>query len=278
VILAQRHRWMGLGVIFLAQLMVGILVAPLAFLVPVVIEERELPGWGMVGAYGRYLLHVVSLEWLDGRDGEWLIAAIIACWAVTAVAFVSPIVGPAERSSNERSLRASVVAASLIGASIAALMFAALVEGAIAVLSKDQAAFLGMYKFAAAWVWLGALGVWLASGCVWMYMLRRVGRSRDPGLLDRVLRMVFAGTAIELLLGLPIFLLARRKYDCYCAMATFLNLVMGIAALCWLCGPWALLLVTREARRTWRRGACPACGYPQRSGSQRCSECGAELR
>ena len=278
MILARRRRWLGLGLIFLAQVVVGVLIGPLAFLAPVLIEEGVPPVGEMADAYGRYLVRVASFDWLTSGDGGWVIAAIIVCWAMTAVAFVSPVVGPVVRSPNGRSLRASVVAASLMGASIAALMFAAVVEGAIAVVSTDQAAFQAVFNAVGAWVWLGAAGVWIASGCVWMYLLRRAGRSRDPMLLDRLLRLVFAGTAVELVLGLPIYLLARKKYDCYCGMATFLNLVMGIAALCWLCGPWALLLATREARRSWNRGACLACGYPQRSGSQRCSECGAELR
>ena len=61
------------------------------------------------------------------------------------------------------------------------------------------------------------------------------------------------------------------------ALATFINLVMGVAALFWLCGPWAVLLWTREARRNWSRGVCRSCGYPRRSGSAGCSECGAAL-
>jgi hypothetical protein len=88
------------------------------------------------------------------------------------------------------------------------------------------------------------------------------------------MRALVAGTAVELALGLPIYALARKKYGCYCAMATFLNLVFGIAALLWMCGPWVVLLLTRRARANWLRAACRACGYPRRSGSAVCTECG----
>jgi len=38
-----------------------------------------------------------------------------------------------------------------------------------------------------------------------------------------------------------------------------------------------VLLWTREARLHWIRKACVHCGYPCRSGSTMCSECGKPL-
>jgi hypothetical protein len=58
-------------------------------------------------------------------------------------------------------------------------------------------------------------------------------------------------------------------------MMSFWNLVFGLATLLWMCGPWAVLLLTRGERLQWARGACARCGYPRRTDAEVCTECGA---
>lgn len=273
--LTRLPRWQGLLLVFVAQFLFGILVAPAVF-APVLFESNSFDLTQALGEYGEYLLGVVRFDWALEEEA-WIAGAAALAWALLAVAFISPIVGPARPETAGRSLLPSVIAAVVVGASITTMLFLALVEGALAALSADDQAFSARIEQVAPWAWLAALVAWCASGAVWAYALRQIGRTRDPGRLDRVLRSLFAGTALELVLGIPIYLMARKKVSCYCGLMTFLNLVMGISALLWLCGPWAVLLLTREARRNWARGACPSCGYLQRSGSTVCSECGAAL-
>lgn len=276
MILGRWPRWQALALIFVAQCAAAVLLGPVFFL-PAIIEEPSVVGAARV--WLDYQWSLFTLDWLpvSGGSGDWFLVVGVLVWAGLAVAFVSPIVGRLDRSSSGRSLWPSVVAASLLGACITAMLFAGLVEGGLAVVSADEPSFEAVLEDVWGWIWGGALAMWIASGFLWMVLLREVGKSRDPKGLDRLLRAVFAGTAMELVLGLPIYLMARKKYDCYCAMASFLNLVMGVTALLWLCGPWAVLLFTREARRGWSREACAQCGYPRKTGSAVCTECGGRF-
>jgi hypothetical protein len=60
-------------------------------------------------------------------------------------------------------------------------------------------------------------------------------------------------------------------------MASFWSIVLGAVTLFWMCGPWAVLLVTRGERLQWARGACRECGYPRRTDATVCPECGAHV-
>ena len=276
MILSGLPRLQAVALVFLVQLLLIALFGPVVLL-PALIEEsvtsRELSN------YLSYLSWIASFGWLWelGDPETWIVIGMMVTWAGLAALFVAPVVGRVETTTGGRSLWPSIVAAAAMGAFISAMLFAAVAEGLVAAVTRERSRFEDTQEIAAPWIWGGALAMWLCSGFVWMYLLRRVGRTRDPIVLDRLLRVVFVGTSVELALGLPIYLFVRKRYSCYCALATFINLVMGVAALFWLCGPWAVLLWTREARRNWSRGACRACGYPQRSGSTVCSECGAAL-
>ena len=117
--------------------------------------------------------------------------------------------------------------------------------------------------------------VWLGGGFAWYLLLGRAGSARDPARLDRFLRWILAGTCVEMTLGTTAYLVARRKTECYCALASFWSIVLGTMTLLWMCGPWIVLLLTRTERLAWARGACRQCGYPRRTDTEVCTECGA---
>lgn len=277
MILTRMGRSKALVVVFVASLLFTTVTMPIVA-VPALIEEPRRLG-EMLSSYGGYLLGLVSLDWL-GRVGTgewWILAALLCGWSGLTVAFLAPIVGPPAADGAGRSLRSSVIAASILGACMCGLLMAALVEGALAAMAGSASEFTEIYRTGLVGVWTMALVAWCVSGFGWMYFLRRAGRSRDPKGLDRLLRLLLSGTVVELALGLPIYALARKKYDCYCAMATFLNLMFGVAALLWMCGPWVVLLLTRRARVNWARTICGVCGYPRRTGATRCTECGDDF-
>ena len=274
MILSRWSRWKALVAVFFAHVAFAIVIWP-AFFAPILIEE---PSVGEIPEiFAEYYRDLVALEWTRDLEFGLVCMGAIGAWAGLAVAFIAPVVGRPKASGEGRSLRSSVVAISVLGAFSCALLFATLVEGVIALLVQDLSGFMDIYDPAQAKIWTGALAVWIVSGAVWMYLLRHAGRSRSPVGLDRLLRISLAGTTVELALGLPLYFMARKKLDCVCSTATFLNLVMGTTGLLWLCGPWSLLLLTRSARRSWRNAACPHCGYPRGTDGVVCSECGATL-
>ena len=144
MILARWPRWKGLLLVFVAQLAFGVLVAPVV-VAPVFIEESFVAPDEALREYGEYLWSVVTFEWIGRGDSDWILAAVCLAWTLLAVAFISPIVGPARREPAGRALWPSVIAAATLGAFIVAMLFAAIVEGAVALVSADQSTFSDAY-------------------------------------------------------------------------------------------------------------------------------------
>lgn len=272
MILRGLSRPMGLLVVFAAAFAVAVVFGPLALL-PVLFEEPKA-----VEGYFRYLKYLVMLAWADDlvRGEAWIMVAIAAIWAGLQAAFLSPIVGKPRLESQGRSLNLSLLSAAFIGSLGCAFLWVGAIEAMYAVFSADSDAFGERYGQVVGAGYLTAIFVWIGGGFVWFLLLSRAGSMRNPAGLDRFIRWLFAGTCVELVLGVAFYLSVRRKTDCYCAMASFWNLVFGLSTLLWMCGPWAVLLVTRGERLQWARGACTQCGYPRRTGATVCPECGAQ--
>lgn len=273
MILRGLSRPMGLLVVFAAAFAVAMVFGPLTLL-PVLLEERKA-----IDGFFRYLEYLVTLAWVDDlvRGEAWIMVVIAALWAGLQAAFLSPIIGKPRLESQGRSLLPSVVSAALLGSVGCALLWASAVEGVVAAFSTghidSSSTAGGIVRIA----YLTALVVWIGGGFVWFLLLSRAGSMRNPAGLDRFVRCLFAGTCVELVLGVAFYLSVRRKTDCYCAMASFWNLVFGLSTLLWMCGPWGVLLVTRGERLQWARSACTQCGYPRRTDATVCPECGAEF-
>ena len=134
--------------------------------------------------------------------------------------------------------------------------------------------------FGGEWSGLVILSVllWLGFGLMWTLALARVGRDRHPDTITRFIRRLLAGTCVELAIAAPTYAVAMRRSDCWCSWASWFSIVGGVAILTVLCGPMLVLLWTREARLQWLRESCWKCGYPLRSASAACPECGAAIR
>ena len=272
MILRQLSRPMALAMVGIASFVIALIVLPAAML-PAMIEESRWSEYA--SGYGGYLWDLVSLGLQPEEVAIVLGAAFV--WSAMCVLFLSPIVGPPRLEAQGRSLLPSVIAAALVGSLACALTWVALVEGAAAFVCADQQDFNSLYEIVVAPMYLTGVAVWIGGGFVWYLLLQRAGNLRDPAGLDRLVRRVFAGTCVELVLGTVFYLQVRRRADCYCAMASFWNLVFGVATLLWMCGPWAVLLVTRGERKQWARSACAQCGYPRRTNAAVCPECGAHV-
>ncbi len=270
MILARLPRPLALVVVFCGSMLLAVLLAPLA-LAPLLLVDSAASFVDFLSRYYTDLIpSIVSLN-------QWILIVFAGAviWSAIAVLFLAPITGKVRTASETRSLLTSVIAAIVVGALLCGILAASAVELVFALLAADAKAFESSFPGGYPVMTSFMLAGWVGGGFVVAMLLRGVSGSRNPNHLERILRVIFAGTVVELVLGIPIYLLVRRKSNCECALASFYSLCLGVAALLWLCGPWAILFLTRHARKGWLRGACPECGYPRRTDATVCSECGA---
>lgn len=217
-----------------------------------------------------------TFQWVPRRfDDDLLITAgVFAGWVALQTAFLSPLVGRPRPEGEGRSLLPSVIAATLLATTGCALAWVAIVEAVVSLTLPEDGTLSDVYGTVTILGWFGGLGIWAAGGFVWYRLLRSAGARYDPTGLDRFLRRILAGTAVEAALGTLAVLLVRRREDCMCVTGSFLSLSYSLMVLIWLCGPWAVLFATRSERSRWRQLACGGCGYVRRTGATRCPECG----
>lgn len=212
------------------------------------------------------------------QGGHGILAAIAAFAATLQLMLAVPAVPPYRAASEGRSMRASIIAAAIVaGALSTSLLFAA----------GEMIAFLKSGSVDSGWstvslgvqteVVLAAAGfTWLVVSAIWTRVLWRVGSTSSPDLLERIVRRAFQASALQVVIGLPLYAIIRRKESCWCALNTFWSICIGLTSMLLLCGPGVVLLLTRADRRAWRGVACGACGHLRAPGEVRCPECGAE--
>ncbi len=276
MLLARVRRPLALLYLFVGFTTVGFFFFFIAFL-PSLFFDSLSEYTQFVGNYYRVplLLSNPTLSFTAAQLG--LFSAAVLMWAGLAVAFLAPITGKLQATSEPRSLLPSVIAAVIIGIVMFGIIASATYELLCALGSESTSDFEMMSSEVRMAMTFVMLAAWAVGGAFCAMLFRRLGSTRDPTALDRMLRVLLAGSVIELALGLPMYLIIRKKSACECALASFWSLVLGIAALLWICGPAVLLLLTRDARRAWMRAACPNCGYPRRTSAMCCSECGADF-
>ena len=274
--LKNISRPVALGLVFVASFIIAMLLFPIFIWLAITpFESWPSTANATLSLTEDYWRFLVSLAyWQFDVTGKIWLVAIAAVWATLTVAFLAPITGRVQLLQHGRSLRSSVAVAVLMGSVICGLIMGALFEGVLALMTSTEEEFHGLQRLSSSVGSIAVIGAWIVGGALWAIFLRRAGSSRNPAGLDLLLRRILAGTAVELVLGLPIALLIRRREDCVCGTMTFFNFMFGTAALLWICGPWSVLFLTRKARANWSRTACASCGYPRRSGGSECSECG----
>ena len=202
--------------------------------------------------------------------------AVAVVLALAQVAFISPLVGPLRLAPAGSSMLWTVVGASVMVGGLTCVMLWSILQAIeLATQVPRPGAYTDNGPVARMWRTPHVLySAWFACGALWTWALRRSIASRAPDTISRFARRMLAGTCVELVLALPLYLLVRKRSQCMCATPNFWSIVVGLLGLVWLCGPAGVLLMTKGARRQWRLGACAHCGYPLRAGGARCSECG----
>jgi hypothetical protein len=209
----------------------------------------------------------------EGGPAAISIGALLLLVGMSPALIAAPgvLVKPGERSRVP--LKFSMLGAAILGGLLALLIVATAVELFALVRWSAQDRSAAMILLHPAPMLLG----WLVMGALWTLAFRAAGRHRDPTRIDRAVRWLFAGSLVELALAAPTYAMASRRDQCACAWVSWWGIVLGTATLLLLCGPMILLMRSFETRVQWMRAACPKCGYPQRSRTGTCSECGHVL-
>ena len=206
----------------------------------------------------------------DGGPAAISIAALLLLVGMSPALISAPAVLVTPGARSRLPLRFSMLGAGILGGLIALLIVATTVELFALLRWSAQDHSPAQILFHP----VPMLLAWAVMGGLWALLFRAAGRHRDPTRIDRAVRWLFAGSLVELAIAAPTFVMACRRERCACGWMSWWGIVFGAATLLLLCGPMILLMRTHDARVQWMRAACPRCGYPQRSRTGTCSECG----
>lgn len=260
------RRWIILlGVIPLYTLAMMIVSTVVLFVI--VHEDGPL---GPLGA-----LHDLPGALLDvlGEPQWWGWAG--TCWVILVAAqivFIIPVVRTKPpRGDRPRSLTLSLV----IGAGVAACLTLALLFGVLSSIDVIAGVVIEIDD-PPDWVWavpfLVLIGSWVFWSLVLLFYVRGFWADRTLG---RLVGVLLAGSALEMIAILPIDIMIRRRTDCYCAEGSFFTLVIASTALLWLAGPGSMIAIFSKRHRAWRVTHCERCGYAKGpTPGDLCPECG----
>lgn len=261
-------RWRALAALWIGAAAAWWLLVPI--IVMMVFGASEWVQSGSPEVDFRDYVNIITLS--DGIDdeGAWVLISVAVFAATLQLMLVAPAVPPYRAAQEGRPMAASIVAASIVaGALVTALAFAA-IEALIVLLRMDR-----YPQDDPAWLIVALVTTWVMTSAGWTAVLWRTGATSNPDRVSRLVRSAVQGSALQVVLGLPLYIIVRRKESCWCGLVTFWSLCIGLASMLLLCGPGAVLLMTRGSRRAWRQGACSACGHLRSPGSGQCPECGA---
>ena len=127
------------------------------------------------------------------------------------------------------------------------------------------------------WLYPVVLVMMLLTWITWTIVLLAAIRTGSQNWLGRSVRWLIAGSGIELALALPLYLLVRRRFDCWCALPSLWSTCLALVSMLALTGPGFVLLHRRRkgaAAGNWV-DRCLLCGYRRRPGvGACCPECG----
>lgn len=199
------------------------------------------------GSYGGAGLQGVMLTVWDGDVYYAAAGAYLGLFLLTQWFFLAPR-GPwrLKLSTTGRPLWLSIVIASLLAAMLSFGLIASLSElpGWWKILVDRHSSIdprIYLYSVLAV--------CWIFWAIVFFIFWRSADRGTQFG---RMLRALFAGSVLELLVAGPIhvwILNGREEKDCYCVRGSYTGLVFGGTVLLWVFGPGIMLYCLREKER-----------------------------
>lgn len=209
------------------------------------------------------VMEVLGVHDLPAVDDALSLSIPIAAWIVS-FSFLWP------RKDNGVPVLLSVSIAALGAALLLTAILGAV--GSIFDLAAGRETQTGAYLM---------LGGGSLAWIVFTPLLLAFGRKGRPeSALAKFAARIFLGTMIEAAAIIPLDVMVRRKFSCYCNQGTFwaLTFCWGVGALA--LGPAIFLLPLSSRRKRWYAGLCDVCDYDM-SGcmdAERCPECGADGR
>lgn len=267
----------------------------------------RVPRWKIIaGVFTCYLIVICAFMGVVAsfdvnpfvEPTAWVYSVISAALFVTSqIIFIIPMATPPKLTTKGRSLRLQMLMAGLLG-TILTVIFAMLVASFITSIVLDQAKDdewgYALILFSGGWVYdiesfewkylqdpvlIGNVAFIIVSWSIWSFLLwKHIKRLKyDPSVLANFTGKLFAGSLVEILLSVPLFVMVKRKSNCYCETGSFGGLIMSVMACLWLFGPF-MFIVLFWRKRPWTRTNCFSCGYPRKiKSATTCSECGSAL-
>ena len=170
----------------------------------------------------------------------WLGIMVLGQFALLAV----PVQVAARRPTARRPLILTVLASGLmIGGLVVGFLFS-LIEFVVHFNPQATASDQPDWSIPATLI-LGAL-TWIA----WSVVFYRLGRKSEPrDIITRQCRLLFRGSVLELLVAVPLHVVARHRDYCCAGAMTFFGIAMGLAVMLFSFGPAVYFLFTDRWRR-----------------------------
>lgn len=222
------------------------------------------------------LLGAIALVAFNTYDDDWIgLAIFFTAFFGTQVLFLLPRRHwPVKLAKRGRPLWISLV----IGAAVAAIVSLGLIAAILEIPDwwdriGDHIELLGL---------IAVLGIaWL----IWSILFFVYFRGPDAyGALSRMVRRLFVGSILEMLVSVPVLIFVPDRHDCACARGSFFGVAFGTTAILWLFGPGVVLVFLHRKMRAQRafrehEKICTQCEYDLRgtiaAGRTQCPECGA---
>ncbi|MBN1871493.1 MAG: hypothetical protein JW800_02875 [Candidatus Omnitrophica bacterium] len=99
-------------------------------------------------------------------------------------------------------------------------------------------------------IWWMALALLILTWILWASIFRRWAMGLGPrGFIDRQCRVLFKGSILELLVAVPLHIVARCKDYCCAGFATFTGIAFGISVMLLSFGPGVFYLYQDRCKR-----------------------------
>ena len=205
-----------------------------------------------------------AFSWARIRGLDYNLVPLITLVAAAVITgFMVPMLR--ERWKRGIPIKTSIMVAGLVCGLLLAVVVCAAVQVLLLLTSNASSSTIGYAMLAA------PVAGWIISTPI-LFAYVRNSHQVEP--MDRVVTLIFKGTAIEALAILPLDVIVRRQRSCYCFEPSFWSLLMiggvGLVTL----GPMLIFIAGRKNRRAVT-GRCTGCGYDL-SGlhAKVCPECG----
>lgn len=153
-----------------------------------------------------------------------------------AALLVIPVAVSSNRPASRRTVWLPIITSALMMSLLAAGLFLAIAETARGKMFTDEN------------IWfLIALGVLILSWLVWGAVFYKWGKRSDPGgLINKLCRILFAGSILELLVAVPTHIVARYRNYCCAGFGTFVGITFGLAVMLMSFGPGVFFLFVKR--------------------------------